>query len=173
MRLKKYIGFVFLFIVMTTTPIWSLAQRSKLAGKIFQSLQEPSIYKCYSKQFVFTLWIYKERKKQMVDIDTLNFGFYDSCALTNFDNLKDSGIYYFEVDTSDFLDNDTKRINISNGCAQFDLFTENKETMINLLYNSRQQYVTYRRINALPSAVQKYLRMKGIKLDFIRESEDN
>ena len=156
-----------LITALASKPTLSPAQYNLLAGKIFQDVQEPSIYKCYDEKSVFTFWTSKAGKKQViVDVDTLYFGFYDSCVLPNLDNLKSSGSYYFEVNAGNFLE-EVREVDIHNACAEFDLFIEGKDTLMNLFYNSRQQYVTYRKIDKFPANIQKYLKKRGIKLGSI------
>ena len=92
------------------------------------------------------------------------FGFYDSCELPSLDSLKQDGTYYFEVDSSNFADEETTKVNLYNICGQLNIFTESKDTFMNINYSSRQQYATYKKINTLPQDVQEYLEKKGIKL---------
>lgn len=142
----------------------TLAQRLDLNNKLFQNIQESSIFKYYSGKILVTLWVYKDIQAKGIDIDTSYYGFYDSCDLPNLNSLKDSGINYFEVNSIDFIDETSRKANLNNICGQLNIYTEDKDTMISVYYSSRQQYVTYEKVDALPKNVQEHLEKKGIKL---------
>ena len=127
------------------------------------SSEEETIYKYYIGELVIWIWVY-EKASQIESYET-NFGFYDSCDLPSLDSLKSSGAHYFEVDSSDFADEETTKVNMRNSCGQLNIFTEGGDTLMNVYYSNRQQYVTYKKINALPKNVREYLLKKGITLD--------
>jgi hypothetical protein len=79
------------------------------------------------------------------------------------EDLEQNGTYYFEVDSNDFADEETANINIHNSCGEMNIFTDGKDTHINVFYNSRQQYATYKKIDALPKNIRAYLERNGIK----------
>jgi hypothetical protein len=87
------------------------------------------------------------------------YGFDDDCSILGIDNLKDSGNYYFELGLS-FQKNGEEYTD----CAELNIFTEGKDTFMNLYYSSRQQYVTYKKIDSLPKQVQQYLQKQGIRI---------
>jgi hypothetical protein len=99
-----------------------------------------------------------------ITVTVKKYGFYNSCELPSLDSLKQSGTYYFEVDTSNFVDRETENININNACGELSYSVEDEDTLMTVCYNSRQQYATYRKINTLPKNVWAYLEKKGIKL---------
>ncbi|MHC1702735.1 MAG: hypothetical protein AB9846_02395 [Tenuifilaceae bacterium] len=140
------------------------AQNIALNKELFQCIQESSIYKYYSEKELVVFWIYRDFQTKGVDIDTSYFGFYNSCELPNLDSLKQSGANYFEVDSRDFTDEATTLANMYNNCSQLSFLIEGKDTLMNIYYSSRQQYVTYRKVHALPRNVQDYLEKKGIRI---------
>ena len=153
-----------LIIIFISLHLDLKAQVNVLNGKTFQSVDEPSIYKYYDEKFVYIFWIYKEDINKRVDVDTLSYGFYNSCELPSLENMKQSGIYYFEVDSSDFVDAETANTAVHNACGELNIFNNGKDTLMNIYYNSRQQYATYRKVNALPKNVRAFLKKKGIEL---------
>jgi len=165
MKLNSCIIFKVLLISLMSLSTNLIAQSSALSGKIFNSVDEPSIYKYYTSQFLVTFWVYKEDLTKVVDIDTVYYGFYDSCELPSLDSLKQSGTYYFEVDSSDFVDEETTKANIHNSCGELSTSSEGKDIFMNIYYSSRQQYATYRRVQTLPPNVLTYLKKKGIKIN--------
>ena len=140
------------------------AQHPALNKELFQGIQEPSIYKYYSGRFLVMFWVYQDIQTKGVDIDTSYFGFYESCDLPSLDSLKQGGAYYFEVDSSDFADEEARKINGTQNCAQLSVFTEGKDTLMNIYYSRRQQYATYKKVNRLPKNVEDYLKKKGVVL---------
>lgn len=142
-----------LIIILINLPFKLIAQNASLPGNMFQSVDEPSIYKYYSEESLFVFWIYKEDVKKVVDIDTLQYGFYDSCGLPSSESLKDSGKYYFELDSSTFADETGSKIDINNACSELNIYMEDKEIRMTIYYSSRQQYTTYKKVNTLPKNV--------------------
>ena len=132
MKLNNYTSFKALVIILISLSLDVTAQNNILNGKTFQSVDEPSIYKYYSEKFVFTFWIYKENVNEIVDIDTLLYGFYNSCDLPSIEELKPGGVYYFEIDSSDFADEETANMNIHNTCGELNLFTDGGDTLMNI-----------------------------------------
>ncbi len=140
------------------------AQDILLKNYLFQSVDEPSSYKYYSNNFVLFLWEYVDNPEKGISIDTLSYGFYNSCALPSIDSLKRRGIFYFEVEPSDFNDESRKQIAIQN-CNQLNVLISNKDTVMTIFNSSRQQHATYKKIKTLPQNVLDHLRKRGVKLN--------
>jgi hypothetical protein len=155
-----------LLTALAVKPILLPAQYNLLAGNIFQSTQESSEYKCYTEKFLLILWVYKDDKAKVVDIDTMQYGFYNSCELPSLDSLRKSGVCYFELDSSDFVDKESTNINIHNACSELNFIVEGKETRMNVYYSSRQQYATYKEVKTLPHKIRRNLKKRKIKLNF-------
>lgn len=120
------------------------------------------IYKHYSAKISTMLWTYQNT--QQVEYYSSNFGFYHDCDLPSIKSLKQNGTYYFEVDSTDFVDEKARMAAVENGCAQMNIQIQGKDTLMSIYYSSRQQFVKYKKIQALPPNVQEYLKNKGIDL---------
>jgi hypothetical protein len=138
-----------------------------LNNTIWQHTAENYIYSIYHQGKLYEITDYSKSSypEGSITIAIKIYGFYDSCELPSIDSLKQSGAYYFEVDSSDFADEATTKVNMQNNCAQMNIFIQGKDTLMNIYYSSRQQYATYRKVDALPKNIQEYLQKKGIKLD--------
>jgi hypothetical protein len=144
------------------------AQETKqsLINTVWQNTTENYIYSAYLQDKIYEITDYSKSSypEGGITLSIIFYGFYDNCELPSLDSLKPSGTYYFEVDSIDFADEETTNINMQNSCADLNIFTVGKDTMMNIYYSSRQQYATYKKIEALPKEVQEYLDKKGIKL---------
>ena len=168
--MKKYLTFI--LIVFSLNLCGQAIHKNNFEGFWIQEkneLQERDripaeiIYKYYTRELVTWIWFYE--KTSNIESYKINIGFYDNCELPSLDSLKQSGAYYFEVDSSDFADDATTKVNMQNNCAQMNIFTQGKDTLMNIYYSSRQQYATDRTVDALPTNIHEYLQTKGIKLD--------
>jgi hypothetical protein len=155
-------NFLFILCIFLITNV--LAQSINLNNKLFQNIQEPSIFTYYSGKFIHTLWIYKDIQTKGIGITASYYGFYNSCDLPSLDSLKQSGTYYFEVNSTDFDKEKTKLKIPYNSCGELHIFTVGKDTMMNIYYSNSQQYVTYKKIKTLPEKVTIYLKSKGIQI---------
>jgi hypothetical protein len=137
-----------------------------LVNTVWQNATENYIYSVYYQDKIYEITDYTKSSypEGGIAITIRTYGFYNTCELPSLDSLKKSGTYYFEVDSSDFADEETTKLNMQNSCAQLNIFTEGKDTMMNIYYSSRQQYATYKKVYTLPKNVQEYLQRKGIKL---------
>jgi hypothetical protein len=99
-----------------------------------------------------------------IEVSDYFYGFYDDCDLPSIDSLRRNGDYYFEVTPMEFEVEDRRKVYVENACGQVSFFTEKQDTFMNIYYSSRQQYVTYKKLNRLPQNVQKYLIEKGIHI---------
>jgi hypothetical protein len=138
-----------------------IQEKNELQESHDSTSEEETIYKYYTGELVIWIWSYE--KTSQIESYKTNFGFYNDCELPSLDSLKREGTYYFEVDSADFADEETTKVNMQNSCGQMNIFTDGKDIMMNIYYSSRQQYVTYKKIDALPANVQEYLQKKGIK----------
>jgi hypothetical protein len=161
---KCMLLFIFLFAIVG----YSKCQQNKLQGSFWiydndRNDQKAPMYFFYSNIHVYKIVIYP----QSIGGETLyvqRYGFYNSCNLPSLDSLKQQGNYYFEVDSLDFADEKYKETMVHNSCGELHIFTVGKDTMMNIYYSSSQQYVTYKKIKALPEKVTKYLKNKEIKI---------
>jgi hypothetical protein len=103
-----------------------------------------------------------------IEVSDYFYGFYNDCDLPSIDSLKRSGDYYFEVTPLEFEDENKRKIYVENACGQVSFFTEKQDTFMNIYYSSRQQYVTYKKLDSLPQNVQKHLAENGIYVGFPR-----
>jgi hypothetical protein len=122
---------------------------------------DETIYMYYSKVFAIIIWAYKTPSK--IDNYTMYYGFYDDCDLPHIDSLKQSGIYYFAVDKSDFENEQKRAVSMRNACEELNIFTVGNDTLMNIYRSSNQQYITYKKLDSLPQNVHDYLRKKGIR----------
>ena len=139
-------------------------QNLNLKDKIFINIDEPTIYILYTEKKLLTFWVYKDTSKS-VKITTSFYGFYGSCDVPSLDSLKESGRYYFELDSTDFENEELRKIRTYQNCAELTIFSHETDTLMTIYYSSSQQYVTYKRINSLPENVVKYLKEKGIEIN--------
>ncbi|MEJ5265506.1 MAG: hypothetical protein WHT29_09340 [Bacteroidales bacterium] len=123
---------------------------------------EETIYKYYTGELVIWIWFY-ERTSQIEIYKTI-FGFYNDCDLPRLDSLKREGTYYFELDYTDFDNEKTIKTITHQECAELNIYTHERDTLMTIYYSIRQQFVTYKKINALPEMVMKYLKEKGIEI---------
>jgi hypothetical protein len=128
-------------------------------GNSAKTNTDETIYMYYSKQFATMVWFYQDAE---IDHYTRNYGFYDDCDLPAMDSLKRNGNYYFEVTPFDFEREDKRKVYVESACGQVSFFTEKQDTFMNIYYSSRQQYVTYKKLDALPQNIQNYLLKKGV-----------
>lgn len=137
-----------------------------LDNTMWQLTTEKYIYSIYSQGKLYEVTDYSrsDYPNGGITVTVKRYGFYNSCELSSLDSLKRTGIYYFEVDTSDFTDKETVDINIHNACGELSYSIEDEDTLMTIYYNSRQQYATYRKVNTLPKNVRAFLKKKGIKL---------
>ncbi len=138
---------------------------NSLDNTMWQHAAEKYIYLMYFQGEMYEITDYSKSSYPSggIDVTIKEYGFYDSCELPSLDSLKQSGTYYFQVDSSDFA-NEEKDVNIHNACGELSFYVEGKDTLMNIHYGSRQQYVTYRKVNTLPNNVRAFLRKKKIKL---------
>jgi hypothetical protein len=92
------------------------------------------------------------------------YGFYGDCDLPSIDSLKDNGLYYFDVIPLYFEVEDDRKVYVESACREISFFTEKQDTFMNLYSSSRQQYVTYKKLDSLPPKLQRYLMSKGYYL---------
>lgn len=139
-----------------------------LANTIWQLSVDNYVYLVYHKGNVYEITDYTKSSYPNggITVTSRKYGFYNSCVLPSADSLQKSGIYYFELDSTNSSNQETRNSNISSACAELSFVKEEKNVLMNIYYNSRQQYGTYKKINTLPKNIQKYLKRKGIKLDF-------
>lgn len=140
-----------------------------LANTIWQLSDEDYLYLVYSKGNVYEITDYTKSNYPKVGITVTErrYGFYNSCILPSADSLQKSGAYYFELSLTDSSNQDTESINTFSACGELSFIKQDKQVLMNIYYNSRQQYGTYKKRTTLPKNVQKYLEKDGIKLDFL------
>lgn len=142
-------------------------QNLKLKNKFFRNMDEPSIYIFYAEKKLLTYWVYKDTSKGAT-ITTSFYGFYDSCDLPSLDSLKENGRYYFELDSTDFENEELRKIRTYQNCAELTIFSYGNDTLMTIYYSSSQQYVTYKMIHSLPENVTRYLKEKGIEINRLK-----
>jgi hypothetical protein len=135
-----------------------------LQNTLWQNDTEQYIYLYYSqkKSYEITDYIRSKHPQYGIEVSNYFYGFYDDCDLPNIDSLKHSGDYYFEVVPFYFKYEEKRKVYVENACAQISIFTEKQDTFMNIYYDSRQQYATYKKLDTLPQDIQKYLVEKGI-----------
>jgi hypothetical protein len=143
----------------------------RLPTTIWQNDTEKYIYLYYSQKRLYETTDYTDSKYPEFGIEVSNYfyGFYHDCDLPSIDSLKRSGEYYFEVTPLEFEDEDKRKVYVENDCGQVSIFTEKQDTLMNIYYSSRQQYVTYKKLDSLPPNVQKHLEENGIYVGFPRK----
>ncbi|MEM4326153.1 MAG: hypothetical protein QXU40_02535 [Candidatus Pacearchaeota archaeon] len=155
-------------IVFMIIPYLILGQNIflKLPNTIWEHTTEKYIYLRYTYNKIFEIDNYLESMypEGKIAIIEKKYGFYDSCNLPSLDSLKDSGKYYFELDSTDFKDEEVRKMNTDDNCAELNIYTYEGDTLMTIYYSSRQQFVTYKKIDSLPEIVTKYLKEKGIEV---------
>lgn len=159
----------YLLIICCTLKVMLVSAQEtnqSLINTVWQNASENYIYTVYHQDKIYEITDYSKSSypEGGITVAIKVYGFYDTCELPSLVSLKKSGTYYFEVDSSDFADEETTKVNMQNSCGQLNIFTEGKDTMMNIYYSSRQQYATYKKVDTLPKNVQEYLRKKGIEL---------
>ncbi|WP_321321741.1 hypothetical protein [Labilibaculum sp.] len=155
MKLKIVLGLMILSLSSNL-----VSQNAELEGGLFQNIDEPSIYHYYKGKQLLVYWVYENNPNKVVEIDTLNYGFYNVCDIPSIDSLKQSGKYYFEIDAEDFEEGER----FDRDCGEMEIYKEGDKTMMNIYYSSSQQFVTYMKIEVLPEKVQRYLQKKGVSV---------
>ena len=153
--------------VLKTVSVLSQSTGFSLLNTIWQNVEENYIYIVYKQNKIYEITDYTKSSYPEGDITmTMKiYGFYDSCDLSSLDSLKQSGRYYFELDSTDFENEEFRKIGTYQNCAELTIFPHETDTLMTIYYSSRQQYVTYKRINSLPENVVKYLKEKGIEIN--------
>ncbi|MEO6903283.1 MAG: hypothetical protein ABI315_09025 [Bacteroidia bacterium] len=141
------------------------ATGKSLINTVWENASENYIYSVYYQDNIYEITDYTKTNfpEGGITITIKIYGFYDNCDLPNLDSLKQEGTYYFEVDSIDFADEATTKVNMQNICGQLNVFREGTDTVMNIYYSSNQQYVTKKKVNALPENVRNYLKRKEIK----------
>lgn len=140
-----------------------------LSNTIWQLVGDDYVYQIYSDDKVYLVTDYTKSSytEGGITLTTKRYGFYNFCIPPRLDSLKKNGIYYFELDSADFSDQESKENAIRNACGELNFVKEGKTILMTIYYNSRQQYGTYRKVKEIPSNIQKYLKRKGIRLSRI------
>jgi hypothetical protein len=141
-----------------------------LSNTIWQLVGDDYVYQIYSNDKVYLVTDYTKSNYPDggITLTIKRYGFYNSCIPPRLDSLQKNGIYYFELDSADFSDQESKEISIQNACGELNFVREGKTILMTIYYNSRQQYGTYRKVKEIPSNIQKYLKRKGIKVSQIK-----
>lgn len=150
MKIKLFIIFLILF---------KFSNAQKL-GNTFWTDDE-NFFRIYMNNQIIEILIYDNNK---ISDFIQRYGFYESCNLPSLDSLKDRGKYYFELDSSDFEDEETRKVRIYLRCAELNIYTYEGDTLMTIFYSSRQHFFTYKKIDSLPEIVTKYLKEKGIEV---------
>jgi hypothetical protein len=139
-----------------------------LQNTLWQNKTETYIYQCYSfkKMYLITDYIQSGYTEGGITKSTYFYGFYNDCDLSSIDSLKRNGDYYFEVTPMEFEFEEKRKVYVANACGQVSFFTEKQDTFMNIYYSSRQQYVTYKKLDALPQNIRNYLLKKGVHVGF-------
>jgi hypothetical protein len=144
-------------------------EQPQLPNTIWQNNTEKYIYLYYySQKKLYGITDYTRSKYPEFGIEVSNsfYGFYNDCDLPSIDSLKRNGDYYFDVIPFYFKYEEKRKVYVENACGEVSIFTEKQDTFMNIYYSSRQQYVTYKKLDTLPQNVQKYLIGKGIHVGF-------
>lgn len=150
MKIKLFIIFLILF---------KFSNAQNLENTIWTNGN--NFFRIYTKNQIIELSIYDNDK---ISDFIQRYGFYNSCDLPSLNSLKSVGKYYFELDSSDFEDEETKKVRTYSRCAVMEIYTYGGDTLMTIYYSSRQQFFTYKKINSLPEIVTKYLKEKGIEI---------
>ena len=140
----------------------------QLPATIWHHTTEEYIYLYYSQKTLYkiTEYTWPTDPESGVKVSTRFYGFYDDCDLPSVDSLKPNGVYYFDVIPLYFEVEDDRKVYVENACGELSIFTEKQDTLMNIYYSSRQQYVTYKKLDTLPQNIQKYLQEQGIHVGF-------
>jgi hypothetical protein len=163
----KYLFIIFCCIVYVFP---SKAQNidMKLSKTTWKNVNEAYIFSFYVKNDFFTITDYTKSAypEGGITFYLSNFGFFNSCDLPHIDSLKESGTYYFEVDSLDFASDDEEMIKkqMNQICSELNFSVEGKDTLMTIYRSSQQQYATFKKIDSLPKNIQDYMKEKGIVL---------
>ena len=107
----------------------------------------------------------KKKTCKNKSIDESQYGFNDTCPIYRFDELKDSGIYFFSYESKYIQTKDDTEpflCGIIMGGVHLDRMTK-KDTIMILTYLGGQTYTIYKKIPRLPEHVEKCLEERGIE----------
>ena len=123
------------------------------------------VYKIYigNKEYIF----YDDQNYKCKDklIIESQYGFNDTCPIYRFDELKDSGDYFFSYESKYIQTKDDTEpflCGIIMGGVHLDQMTK-KDTIMILTYLGGQAYTIYKKIPRLPEHVEKCLEERGIE----------
>lgn len=165
--MKRILITISLIFLITNLSAQEKTSRKDLQGYWVidpRSIEYP-VYTIYigNKEYIF----YDDQNYKCKDklIIESQYGFNDTCPIYRFDELKDSGIYFFSYeskymqakdDTEPFL------CGIIMGGVHLDQMTK-KDTIMILTYLGGQAYTIYKKIPRLPEHVEKCLEERGIE----------
>jgi len=103
------------------------------------------------------------------------YGFNDSCPIYRYEELKDSGDYFFSYESKYIQTKDDTEpflCGIIMGGVHLDQMTK-KDTIMILTYLGGQAYTIYKKIPRLPEHVEKCLEERGIEYKMKKKKKNN
>ena len=138
--MKKIITTTICFLIVHLI----LAQKGIIEGRLFQDINNPIEYKYYQKDYRVLSISAATDKYDFFSGIYFYYGFSDTCIISNPDELKSEGMYYFEVSSIDFEFESIMELL----CAGFSIEkVEGDKFQLLLMYSSRQQYTILREVD--------------------------
>ncbi len=159
-----------------------MGQKSELANTYWKGVpiedstfsnDSTILYRVYSQESVCIINVFPDSLGG-IEITSSIYGFSDSCSIRNAIDLKDNGINYFELDSSDFDDLLSSNKNLQEqaknyielNCCQL-YFDNQKDYLYLTIYKpSRQQYALFQKLNKLPNSIEQVIRLKYPRIYF-------
>ena len=159
---------IFLFVAFG---VCAQGNKKDLWNTFWQLTTEDYIYIFYDESNVYELTDYTSAgyPEGGITLSSNIYGFYETCELPGIDSLKQSGNYYFEISPEENIKGDGF-VAYANDCGELKIYLKGSKTMMNIYYSSSQQFVTYMKIDALPTKILRYLKEKGV--DVSKMSKD-
>jgi len=166
--MKRILITISLIFLITNLSAQEKTSRKDLQGYWVTGPDEEVDYPVYTiyignKEYVF----YDDQNYKCKDklITESLYGFNDSCEIYTWEDLKDSGYYYFSEASRYYGKEDHVKgspCGIIMGGVHLDQMTK-KDTIMILTYLGGQAYTIYKKIPRLPEHVEKCLEERGIE----------
>ena len=146
-------------LLLISSIIVAQSSRNNLIG-YWQNQDEKTIYYVFSQNKVVDISIYKDG--QIVD-SYYTYGFSDELKLKNINDLKDAGMFYYEVNEDDFQEKYKEKDGTYSG-IQANVIQMDEDKNRFQIYDPLRpgQRGIYKRIKQLPSKLEAVLKSKNI-----------
>jgi len=131
-------------IICSFIILFAQAQKGLIENKLFQNIENPVDYKYYQKDYKVLSISAAIDENDVFSGSYFHYGFSDTCIISESNELKSEGMYYFEVSSIDFEIESIMELL----CAGFSLEKiEGDKLQLVIMYSSMQQYVILREVD--------------------------